>query len=383
VVQSRLPIEYHRSAISEAHAEDPRRPGYSDDFATALYSRFELRGESADLGEAIDILERAVGQSPREDPDLGSRLTNLSVALRLRFENFWDLQSLSRACEKAREAAAVTPQNDQKLPGSLSNFGSTLLEFFEAAEDLSALEEGIGAFRRALDLLPGDHALRPVILANLAMALRSRAYALDQLDDVTESFRFGDEALHSVPHGLPLMARCSYNVAIILQSVFSVSEVRRFLDAAIELARATAAYGAAPIALRLTAANAWGQWAAQAIRVDSNYFRQAVAGYAAAVSLLPTLAWRGLQRASQERLLAVRSELPGMAAAYATEAQLAEGAVALLELGRSVLWQQLLAIHTDLDSLRERDSALADRMTVVRTQLDQLSANPAFSRAPS
>jgi tetratricopeptide (TPR) repeat protein len=359
-------IQYHRRAISEALVEDPRRPGYADDFAISLYNRFELRGESNDLDEAIEVLERAVNESPRDNPNLGSRLTNLSVTLRLRFENFGDVKSLSRAREKAREAVAATPRYDEKLPGRLSNLASILLEFFGVSGEHSILEEGVGAFRQALDLLPGGHSLRPVILTNLANALRSRAYALGQPDDLTEAFSFGKDALLSVAPGDPLIGNCSYNLAMILQAAYSVSSEHKFLDAAIDLVRATAMNSSIPIVIRLTAAQAWGEWAGQEISEDRAYLRQAVEGYAAAVSLLPTLAWRGLLRTSQERALAGQSNLPGLAAAYAAEARLAEGAVAILELGRSVLWRQLIDIRTDLEELRKRDSNLAHRMIFVR-----------------
>jgi tetratricopeptide (TPR) repeat protein len=370
-------IQYHRRAILGAPAEDLRRLGYLDDFAVSLYSRFELRGESNDLDEAIEILERAVNQSPGDDPNLGSRLTNLSVALRLRFKNLGGDKSLSSAREKAREAVAVTPRYDEKLPGRLSNLASILLELFGVSGEHSILEEGVEAFRQALDLLPEGHSLRPVILTNLANALRSRAYALNQLDDLTEAFSLGKEALLLVAPGDPLIGSCSNNLAMILQAAYSVSGEDKFLDAAIDLVRATAMGSSIPITIRLAAAQAWGEWSGRELSRDRAYLSQAVEGYAVAVSLLPTLAWPGLLRTSQERALAGQANLPGLAAAYATEARLAEGAVAILELGRSVLWRQLIDISTDLEELRKIDSNLAHRMTSVRSQLDQLPANRA------
>ena len=373
-------IQYHRLALSEAPAQDLRRPGYLADFAISLYSRFELRGEANDLDEAIETLERAVSQSPRDDPNLGSRLTNLSVALRLRFENFGDGTSLSRAREKAREAVAVTPRHDEKLPGRLSNLASILMELFGVSGERPILEEGVGTLRQALDLLPGGHSFRPAILTNLANALRSRAYALNQLDDLTEAFRFGREALSSVAPGDPLIGSCSTNLAMILQATHSVSSERRFLDAAIDLVRATAMNPSIPVAIRLGAAQAWGEWAGREISGDRTYLSQAAEGYAIAVSLLPTLAWRGLLRTSQERKLAARANLPGLAAAYAAEDRLAEGAIAILELGRSVLWRQLIDIRTDFEELRKMDSDLALRMTYVRSQLDQLPVDPGVTQ---
>ena len=80
---------------------------------------------------------------------------------------------------------------------------------------------------------------------------------------------------------------------MILQATHSVSSERRFLDAAIDLVRATAMNPSIPVAIRLGAAQAWGEWAGREISGDRTYLSQAAEGYAIAVSLLPTLAWRG------------------------------------------------------------------------------------------
>ena len=101
--------------------------------------------------------------------------------------------------------------------------------------------------------------------------------------------------------------------------------------------------------VRLDAARAWGAAAAGAGRVQ-----EAAEGYAAAVGLLPVVAFHGLGRAVREEHLAQWAGLAADAAACAVLDGRPEAAAELLEQGRSVLWTQALNLRTDLTRLADR-----------------------------
>jgi hypothetical protein len=137
--------------------------------------------------------------------------------------------------------------------------------------------------------------------------------------------------------------------------------------------------------MRLTAAGAWGSAAAGAGRT-----RDAADGYAAAVGLLPVLAFHGLDRATREEHLAQWPGLAADAAACAVLDDRPEVAVELLEQGRSVLWTQALNLRTDLTRLADTAPGLAQRLTSIRQVLDtpmpeaaSLVSAPAGGTAPA
>lgn len=96
----------------------------------------------------------------------------------------------------------------------------------------------------------------------------------------------------------------------------------------------------------------------------------ALEGYQTAISLLPVLAWRGLDRVSRERLTAEFPLLASDAAACATATGRLALAVEMLEQGRAVLWSQLLETRSGLADLESADHQIALRLRELRNVFD-------------
>jgi hypothetical protein len=73
---------------------------------------------------------------------------------------------------------------------------------------------------------------------------------------------------------------------------------------------------------------------------------------------LPLAAWPGLPRPVREKRLAEVADVASAAAMFAEPGP----ALEILELGRSVMWAQQLALRTDLDRLAEVSPGLAERL---------------------
>jgi len=82
--------------------------------------------------------------------------------------------------------------------------------------------------------------------------------------------------------------------------------------------------------------------------------------------------WRGVGRASLERLLADWAELSSDAVACAINAGHLEQTVELLEHDCGVMWSQLLHSRTGVALLREANPTLCSRLDEVRNTLEQL-----------
>ena len=115
-------------------------------------------------------------------------------------------------------------------------------------------------------------------------------------------------------------------------------------------------------------------------RRDAGRASQAEAAHAAIVGLLPLLAWRGLDRATQEYQLGVWGSLATDAAAWAITAGHPEHAIELLEAGRTILWSQLLQTRDETEDLRATHPDLAERLDRARARLDgRGSAEPGIN----
>jgi hypothetical protein len=98
----------------------------------------------------------------------------------------------------------------------------------------------------------------------------------------------------------------------------------------------------------------------------------ALDGYCTALELLPRVVWLGLETSlRQDWLLREKSENMGCrAASCAIQLGQLEEAVELLDLGRSVFWQQASSLRSDLEKLREKDPELATKLERVGQRLD-------------
>jgi hypothetical protein len=122
--------------------------------------------------------------------------------------------------------------------------------------------------------------------------------------------------------------------------------------------------------VRINAARAWSALAAE--KGDDTSAAEALS---AAVSILPLVTWRGLDRVTREYHLSNAVGLATDAAASALNVGQTGRAVELLDQGRSVLWLSLLHIRTDLSDLARITPTVAARLDEIRRVLDLASAD--------
>ncbi|GGN64212.1 hypothetical protein GCM10010112_24190 [Actinoplanes lobatus] len=335
---------------------------------TLLTIRFGHLGELDDVEEAIEVLRRSLTALRRRDPARPTTLSALGVALRGRFDRRRNPADLDAAVDACRAATSLPGGGGTTLLGRaemLSNLSVVLQIRFEAHRRLPDLTEAIEVLREAITLLPPDDRELPGYVSNLGLALRHRFDATGAAEDLDEAVRLFEKAVDGTPDGHPDRVMYLSNLSHTLQSRHALSnrpvDGRRARDTAYE----GVAVRSAPVAERVKAAQHWGRSAAATAD-----WADAADGFAAAVDLLPLLAWRGLNRASRELLLLDWRHLTDNAAACACAAGDPARALCLLEVGRAVLWTQQLDTRTDLTAVRAAAPALADRLLTVANGME-------------
>ena len=358
-------IDAERQAADLTPPGHPNRAAILANLGNSLRIRFERAGDDADLDAAIDAGRQAADLTPPGHPNRAMYLANLGASLRIRLERAGDDADLDAAIDAGRQAADLTPPGHPNRAIPLANLGDSLRIRFERAGDDADLDAAIDAERQAADLTPPGHPNRAMYLSNLGNSLRIRFERAGDDADLDAAIDAGRQAADLTPPGHPNRAGYLSNLGVSLRIRFQRAGDDADLDAAIDCWRHASEVPTGTPSVRLDAARMWGAAAADARRTP-----EAAEGYAAAVGLLPAVAWHGLDLATREEQLAQWAGLAADAAACAVMDARPELAVELLEQGRSVLWAQALNLRSDLTRLTEIAPDLAERLDSIRVILD-------------
>ena len=330
-----------------------------------LLARFWQTGDAADLDAAIDAGREAVTLTPRRHPNLAHYLSSLGGSLRIRFERTGDPADLEAAIDAGQQAVALTPPGHPNLATYRSALAVSLHTRFEQTGDPAELDAAIDAGQQAVAASPPGHPDRTGYLSNLAVSLHTRFEQTRDAADLDAAIDAGQQAVALTPPGHPGLATYRSALGNSLFARFERAGNSADLTAAIGCWQEASKVPTGTPSTRLAAARRWGAVAASAGRVH-----EAAEGHAVGVSLLPVVAWHGLDRRTRQEQITLWAGLAADAAACAVMDGCPDRAVELLEQGRSVLWAQALNLRSDLTRLAAKDRKLAERLDGIRKVLD-------------
>ncbi|MEU9118302.1 CHAT domain-containing protein [Streptomyces sp. NPDC048506] len=355
----------------------PPRGSELSTLAGAYLRRFEHDGGDADLDAAVAAARRAIEVTPPEyNDERCTHIQTLGMTLLRRYQHTGNRADLDRAIDLGRRGLALARRMTSSTDAQLTALGALcnrLRTRYLLVRDASDLDEAITSGTEALALTP-DGRIESNSRLNLALALWTRSELRDDLTDLDAAIDHAEAVVRALHASSPRRTSRLLTLAHMLAARNERGGPRSRVndaDRSLVLFREAAQAPTSPADDRLTAAVAWGSFAAGRAAVGEGYWQEAADGYAVAVELLPLTAWRGLARSERERLLARRSHVASEAAACAISCGRLEQAVELLDHGRSVLWGQVLDTRTDLTALREAHPALADRLADLRAALEE------------
>ncbi|MFG1995321.1 hypothetical protein ACGFJ7_35635 [Actinoplanes sp. NPDC048988] len=358
-------IEAGRGALEMTPDGHRQRAQRLSNLGFALRLRYERLGRPADIEEAVELGEQAVAVADEDDPDFAQMLSNLAVARRVGYEVSADPADLARAVEAGTHCLRNTALDAYERRGMLNNLGLAYLETFEVAHDRADLVRAGSLLREALMATPDEDPDWPMYALNLSVLMRTVATELhapaaaDQAIELAEMARQRLPAEHRERAGtLSELGRAHW-----IRAVHHDDRAERRL--AVSYRRAAARDRVASSTSRALAAIAWGDWS----RADDD-LPEAIAGMSVAIELLTLVAWHGLDASTQHRHLSRWQGLAASAAATCLQAHELARAVALLEQGRTVLWNQALDRRADVEALRSAQPAVAARLAEIRDALD-------------
>jgi hypothetical protein len=164
-------IAWFRGLAGHLPPGDPQRSTALVGLSGALYSRYQHRGNRADLDEAVETGLRGADGRPPLDTGRATALINVSLALRTRFEHFGLPADIHWAVDTGRRALAACPADAADRPLVLGTLGATVRVLNEHTGNPAELAEAVSLLRRAVATIPGGHPFLATHRNNLGCAL--------------------------------------------------------------------------------------------------------------------------------------------------------------------------------------------------------------------
>ncbi|THU81011.1 TPR-like protein [Dendrothele bispora CBS 962.96] len=345
--------DIENAILANQQAVDLTPDGHADKAALlsnlgiAFWNRFDLLRELRDIENCIFVEQQAVNLTPDGHADKAARLNNLGIAFWSRFKNYVELRDIENAILITQQA-----QHGSTTSGLLS----MIHDRFEHLGELGDIENAILVEQQAVDLTPDGHVSKAAWLNNLGNAFKSRFDHLGELRDIENAILVKQQAVDLTPDGHVRKAEMLKTLGDAFRGRFGCSgEPRDIMEASVAYKQATENTSSHPFS-RYDATRRWADLCSKHQSPSS-----ALDAYTVVMEIIPQLAWT-----------------INAAAAMAISVGDLPKAVEWLEEGRSVIWKQILQLHTPLDELRQQCPDIADDL--LRVSLDLANAGTSSFR---
>jgi hypothetical protein len=356
-----------RKAVQLTGDDHTNKAMYLSSLGDSQRARFERIGELADLEDSVTNMQKAVQLTNDRHKNKGAYLSNLGTSQRVRFERLGELTDLHASISNLNAAVQLTDDRRLNKPLLLSNLGNSQRDRFRRLGKLTDIDNSILNLKKAVQLTNDGRPNKPALLSNLGMSQKYRFNRIGKLTDLEDSISNLRRAVQLTDDGEP-------NKALFLINLGDSQILRfeHFSDTADHAAAISAFRTAArlPTAYPSHALSAARRWALSSHL--NNDLLSALEGYRTALETLPKVAWLGLSTDSRQKWLVEEGaeDLSRLAASCAIQLGHFEEAVELLDLGRSVFWQQASTLRGDLEKLREEAPAMAAQFETVGQKLE-------------
>jgi tetratricopeptide (TPR) repeat protein len=404
-----------KQAVKLTDDNCPGKPMYLSNLGDCQHSHFNCFNESADLEDAISNLKRAVQLIDDGHPDKPISLSNLGTSQESRFIHLGEVADLENSISNLKWAVELTDDYHPRKPRYLSNLGNSQISHFKSFGELDDLKNAISNQKRAVKLIDDSHPDKPIYLSNLGTCQQYYFEYLGKLppnlenavSNLEQAVKLTDDSHHTKPgllsnlgssqlyrfHHLHQLADLEnaisnqklavklnddthpeklghlylYGLGCCQESRFQhfgeLADLVASVSAFQEVAQSYTAY---PHHAFL-AARRWAE-----LSHKNGDLVSALEGYRTALEILPKLAWLGLDASSHHHQLLVEKpeNLGCLAATCAIQLDHLDEAVELLDMGRSVFWQQASSLRSDLEALKDKDKDLANEIEIVGRKLE-------------
>ncbi|KZV68474.1 hypothetical protein PENSPDRAFT_610026 [Peniophora sp. CONT] len=383
---------------------DSEKPDLLRLLADALSCRFEHLDEPDDLVMAILLLQQAVVLVPDKDPVKSTVLNNLAICYRQRSELLVDTSLHSTSVrlktvvqiDKLRRLVHLVspsivrvermnagepgaePQDDQWTFNLQQNADfvidhpdpiEKLLKLFALADLMSA----ISMYQRVIELEPDASPAMPMLFYNLAQGLLSRFVIWKNDNDLEDAISASHRAIVLCPDGHDRKATYLALAGRLMHRRFELTKQYIDLECAISSLKSAVQLGSVKPFMRIN------------MLISLCIFSSPetlLLAHSCLIHRLSELVWLGDTVQRRYAHCARLGDHVTSAVSAAIEHGFLLQAMEWLECGRALVWSQILALRTPLDSLAHHHPDLAQALRDLHRKLEHLSPI-ALSGAPN
>jgi hypothetical protein len=317
----------------------------------SLVCRFDVTGEETDLDEALHLVQKEMRDMPPGFPIYVLNLQYLGGIFQRRYKLHRRPGDLTNAISALSDC--LNKQQHQHIRADrLVDLAKTrLLRIKDIERTMEDIDEVIELLHEALKYRQPGHPRRHEALNVLSEAYAHRFECTSASADLTEAFRVQSESVNDLPPGHTYRAQALFGLARLhLHHKTSFYNVRKALELSIEAARDNSGTAQLSLTLALDVLSSLETVAAHpSFSVDERV--QLLELYQHVISLIPRVAFFGLDVESRLRVLAKADSIATAAAMHAIAVCQPTMAIEVLEQGRGVFWAQALRLRTALDGL--------------------------------
>ncbi|TDL15875.1 hypothetical protein BD410DRAFT_690373, partial [Rickenella mellea] len=369
-------IAIHERTLQLTPAGHPEMPTRLKILGDLSFRRFERLGETVDIDRAILNHDRAVKLTPIGHPERLKYLGNLGTSHLARFQRLEERQDIDQAVSNHMYTVQSLPDGHPDKPDWHTALGVSYLRRFEHFGAFADIQKAIANHHCAIGLVPVGHPNMLRYLSHLGSAFLARFHCLRYHADIEQAIVCHQHAAQFTPDDHPTRAGRLANLANSLSIRFSVTGNGADMFQAVMTFRWSSLSPNGPPSIRFDSAIQGARLAHQnCCNISSNMITLA---YKTAFKLLPRMAWFGLSIDSRHHELFAARSLACDAVAAAIFLKNHRKALGWFELGRSIVWGQILQFQNPVKKLHAQNPLLAKNLMQVAVELGRDGADNIF-----
>ena len=367
-------VKAYDKAIKNIPADHPDLPELHLALGNALEQCFEIFGQQSDISKALDSCREAVQNFTNKRPVKKAIALHVLVTIfGQKFQHMGETEDIDDSFDSFTKAifhieGVNTPSGHGmdillgELCGSLTLRG----KHYNSASDI---DKGIEAISKVIPSLLINHPAYCMLKNQWCSAYAEKAKSLKSITYITEAIMAGEDAVGKAGHDTR-EAHYLNNLGTAYFYRYELQTEKHKARSDLEEARlcfkSAASCESANLFVRLQAAKEW----AKCTYLQN---KRPLKAFKCGVALLPRILGPFLPRNELHRRLGEIGTIVSDAVAAAVDAKDFSLAVEWSEQGKSIVWTQLLQLHTQNHELQKQEPELASELQRLSTMLQKLA----------